>query len=117
MTLQMLLPLPGPLDDSPSPHWALSSVLKTLVPFWRSMNPLGIINCILHFNCGIKTLVRCHHHEKEVLTAALERVSWHASEVMTVTGPSGVGKTTLVAGLQDHARRYCFPFFLLHQIC
>lgn len=59
------------------------------------------------------TFVRCHHHEKEVLAAALERVSWQASEVMTVTGPSGVGKTTLVAGLQDHSRRYVLTLLLL----
>jgi flagellar biosynthesis GTPase FlhF len=53
----------------------------------------------------VTDVIRCHHHEREVLIAALERVSWQASEVMTVTGPSGVGKTTLVASLQDHARR------------
>lgn len=41
-----------------------------------------------------------------MLVAALERVSWQGSEAMTVTGSSGVGKTSLVASLQDNARRY-----------
>ena len=53
----------------------------------------------------ITDVIRCHHHERDVLVAALERVSWQASEAMIVAGPSGVGKTTLVAGLQDNARR------------
>lgn len=50
--------------------------------------------------------IPCHVTEKEALLSTLDRVSTNGSEIVLVTGSSGIGKTTLVRSIQEAARRY-----------